>query len=450
MKNGKEMKFKNLILNNFALKILAVLLAVAIWVVIVNIDNPSRTTTISGIQVVLQNEDELINKGYTYAIQSGAVISISVKAPQTIVENLEASDFYAYADLSELSPTSDRTPIKVKCQKNEVANQVDIVSLKTEYVKLSIDNKLTKDVAIQAEYTGNPASGYVVGECHVSPTTVTVTGAETVVNQIETAKVTYNISNMTQSISEEAKITFYDKDGKEVKSDLLNLSRNTAKINIEIDPTKKVNINYAITGSPAEGYIISEVENSLEYVTVAANKSILDKITSIDIPAEYIKTEGISEDTVLEIPLAVYLPAGSRIVSSDKTLVLTVKVQRERKIGIPYEKINLSGSSNIYEYEIIHNDDSLEIKVVGDKEDVEKLTVDDFYLTASVAGKKIGKHEVRVTIEDNELYSVTGIYEITIEVTEKKENEQTTASDENEKTTDTEETTEAESEAESE
>ena len=61
MKNGKEMKFKNLILNNFALKILAVLLAVAIWVVIVNIDNPSRTTTISGIQVVLQNEAELNN-----------------------------------------------------------------------------------------------------------------------------------------------------------------------------------------------------------------------------------------------------------------------------------------------------------------------------------------------------------------------------------------------------
>ena len=53
---------------------------------------------------------------------------------------------------------------------------------------------------------------------------------------------------------------------------------------------------------------------------------------------------------------------------------------------------------------------------------------------------------VCVTIEDNELYSVTGIYEIIIEVTEKKENEQTTASDENEKTTDTEVTTEAESE----
>lgn len=432
MKNGKESRFKSIILKNFTLKILAVILAVALWVVIVNIDNPSRTTTISGIQVVLQNEEELINKGYTYAIQSGAVLSITVKAPQTIVENLEATDFYAYADLSELSPTSDKTPIKIKCQKSEVANQVDIVSLKTEYVQLSIDNKLTKDVMIQAEYVGNPASGYVAGECHVSPTTVTVTGAESVVNRIKTAKIVYNISNMTQSISEDAKIVFYDKDGNEVKSDLLSLSRNTAKINIEIDPTKRVNINYAVTGSPAEGYVISEISGSLEKVTIAANKQILDKISSIDIPSEYIKTDGISEDTVIEIPLAVFLPSGSRIVSEEKTLKLTLTVRREMKIEIPYDKINLSGCSNVYEYEIVGNTDNLEVIVVGNKEDVEKLTADDFYLSASMAGKKIGSHNVRVSFEDNELYSVTGNYEIEVEITEKKEPETETPSGEDE------------------
>ena len=57
MKSVKEFKFKDLILHNFALKILAVVLAVIIWVAIVNIDNPSRTTMISGIQVVFLNED---------------------------------------------------------------------------------------------------------------------------------------------------------------------------------------------------------------------------------------------------------------------------------------------------------------------------------------------------------------------------------------------------------
>lgn len=443
MKNGKDMKFKNLILNNFALKILAVVLAVILWVVIVNIDNPSRTSTISGIPVVLQNEETLVNKGYTYAVQSGSIISITVKAPQTIVENLEASDFYAYADLSELSPTSDRTPIKIKCQKSDVANQVDIVSLRTEYVQLSIDNKLSKDVAIEAEYVGNPASGYVVGECSVSPTTVTVTGAESIVNRIETARVNYNISNMTQSIYEEARITFYDGEGNEVKSDLLTLSRGTAKINIEINPIKKVPVNFAITGSPEEGYVVSDFTGSLSEVTISGNKSILDKVTSIDIPAENIKTEGINKDTEFEIPLAVYLPSGCKIVSANKNLVISVKVLREREIEIPYEKINLTGCSDIYDYEIAHKDAFFTIKAIGNKNVIEKLTANDFYLTASVGGKKTGTYDVRVSFEENENYQIEETYEISVVITDKKTEEKPTKPEE--KPTEEEKETETES-----
>ena len=159
MKSVKEFKFKDLILHNFALKILAVVLAVIIWVAIVNIDNPSRTTMISGIQVVFLNEDTLGQKGYTYSVQSGSVISISVKAPQSIAESLEASDFYAYADFSELSPASDKAKIYVRCEKSEVVNQIDIVSIRNEYVSLSIDNKLSKDITIESSYTGEPADG---------------------------------------------------------------------------------------------------------------------------------------------------------------------------------------------------------------------------------------------------------------------------------------------------
>ena len=211
MKSVKEFKFKDLILHNFALKILAVVLAVIIWVAIVNIDNPSRTTMISGIQVVFLNEDALGQKGYTYSVQSGSVISISVKAPQSIAESLEASDFYAYADFSELSPASDKAKIYVRCEKSEVVNQIDIVSIRNEYVSLSIDNKLSKDITIESSYTGEPADGYVVGECYAAPDTVTVSGAESVVNRIKTARVTYDVSNLKQSISEDTKIVFYDK-----------------------------------------------------------------------------------------------------------------------------------------------------------------------------------------------------------------------------------------------
>ena len=101
MKSFKEIKIKELILHNFGLKILAIIIAIVSWIVIVNVDNPSQRKTISGITVNMINGDALTSKGYIYQIESGASISIVVKAPQTIVDELRSTDFYAYADLSE-------------------------------------------------------------------------------------------------------------------------------------------------------------------------------------------------------------------------------------------------------------------------------------------------------------------------------------------------------------
>lgn len=421
MKSIKEFKFKDLILHNFALKILAVVLAVIIWVAIVNIDNPSRTTMISGIQVVFLNEDTLGQKGYTYSVQSGSVISISVKAPQSIAESLEASDFYAYADFSELSPESDKAKIYVRCEKSEVVNQIDIVSIRNEYVSLSIDNKLSKDITIESSYTGEPADGYVVGECYVAPDTVTVTGAESVVNRIKTARVTYDVSNLKQSISEDAKIVFYDENGMEVKSDLLTLNRTTGRINIDIIPTKWVDVNYAVNGEPADGYVVSESKGSLDKVQVAAAKDVLDGITSIDIPADVLSTEGISENTTLTVPLGVYLPSGCRIVSSESTLKVDITVLRKAEIDYLYSDISLTDTNSNYDYKIVSDSDNFKITITGDKDVVDTIRSGSLGITASMAGRKPGKYTIRLNIKKSTDYNIEGNYDITVEVTEKTE-----------------------------
>lgn len=436
MKSVKEFKFKDLILHNFALKILAVVLAVIIWVAIVNIDNPSRTTMISGIQVVFLNEDMLGQKGYTYSVQSGSVISISVKAPQSIAESLEASDFYAYADFSELSPTSDKAKIYVRCEKSEVVNQIDIVSLRTEYVSLSIDNKLSKEITIESSYTGEPADGYVVGECYVAPDTVTVTGAESIVNRIKTAKVVYDVSNLKQSISEDAKIVFYDENGAEVKSDLLTLNRNTGRINIEIIPTKWIEVNYAVNGEPADGYVVSESKGSLERIQIAATKDILDGITSIDIPSDVLSTEGISENTTLTVPLGVYLPSGCRIVSSENTLTVDITVLRKAEIDYLYSDISLTDTNSDYDYKIISNSDNFKITITGEKDIVDKIKSGNLDITASMADRKPGRYTVRLNIKKNTDYNIEGTYDITVEVTEKNEQPTTPVDDTTESTPD--------------
>ncbi|MGN1187764.1 MAG: YbbR-like domain-containing protein, partial [Lachnospiraceae bacterium] len=152
---------KKKIFNNIGLKILALLIAVLVWWVVMNIDDPLVKKTISGIPVELRNDQELTDKGYIYEVDSGSIITITVWAPDSVAKDLKASDFAAYADLSQLNPLTDSANIEIECIKSDVKNDIKEINSKTQVVKLSIDNKQSADIAVTIDISGTPADGYV-------------------------------------------------------------------------------------------------------------------------------------------------------------------------------------------------------------------------------------------------------------------------------------------------
>ena len=109
---------KKIIFNNIGLKILALLIAILVWWVVMNIDDPLVKKTITGINVELRNDNDLTDKGYIYEVESGSLIAITVWAPESVAKDLKSSDFVAYADLSQLSPLTDTANITIECIKS--------------------------------------------------------------------------------------------------------------------------------------------------------------------------------------------------------------------------------------------------------------------------------------------------------------------------------------------
>lgn len=409
MKFFKDIKIKDLIFKNFALKILAVILAIVLWIVIVNVDNPSQRKTISGITVNLLNGDVLTDMDYIYQVNSGSVISIVVKAPQTIIEELKASDFTAYADFSERAADSDKVPIHVSCNKEDIENQVDIISLRTEYVQLSIDNKVDRDFELTVDISGNPAEDYIVGGNSISPTTIKVTGAESIVSRIETAVLRYNVDGMTDNIDDAVVPVFLDAKGNEVNTDKLNVSRKTIRLKIDIFPTKWVPVNFAVSGEPAEGYEMTGYEPNLESVKIAASREQLASISAIDVPSGTIDITGLEQDSVLSAELSTYLPNGCTIVSSENKLEVDVKLEKIVTAGIdvPVRDINISGISNDYEYEITSGGrNTITIEVSGRESVINQVTAADLTLSADVSGRGGGRYKIPVTVADSDRFTV--------------------------------------------
>ncbi|MCM1307790.1 MAG: CdaR family protein [Butyrivibrio sp.] len=457
MKFFKDIKIKDLIFKNFALKILAVIIAVVLWIVIVNVDNPSQRKTISGITVNLLNGDVLTDMDYIYQVNSGSVISIVVKAPQTIVEELKASDFTAYADLTERAADSDKVPIHVSCTKEDIENQVDIISLRTEYVQLSIDNKVDRDFDLIVDISGNPAENYIVGGNSISPTTIKVSGAESIVSRIESAVLRYNVDGMTDNIDDAVVPVFLDANGSEVSTEKLNVSRKTIRLKIDIFPTKWVPVNFAVSGEPEEGYVMTGSEPSLESVKIAAPKELLEALPAIDIPAGTIDITGLKEDTTLSAALSAYLPSGYSIVSEEQTLSVAVRFERivTAGISVPIRDISIAGMNGAeYEYEITSGgQNAVAVEITGRESVIGRITAGDLKLSADLSGRGAGRYRIPISIADDDRYTAASDYYLDVlvrKIIEETTPEETTSEEDEGETVNAQpQTTEAETPSES-
>ena len=92
------------LMNNWGLKILSFLLAVMLWLIVVNIDDPVTTQTFNNIPVAVTNAEVLAATNQTYQIEDGTQnVSVTVRAKRSVLNKIKADNIKATADMKELT-----------------------------------------------------------------------------------------------------------------------------------------------------------------------------------------------------------------------------------------------------------------------------------------------------------------------------------------------------------
>lgn len=409
---------KKIIFNNIGLKILALLIAVIVWWVVMNIDDPLVKKTINGVSVELRNDDDLIDKGYIYEVESGNVIAITVWAPESVAKELKSSDFIAYADLSQLSPLTDTANITVECVKSDVKNDIKEITSKIQVVKLSIDNKQTAEVPVTTAIVGNPAENYVIGDISISQNKIDITGAASVIEKIVRAEIKYDVSNMMQSVNEMVTPVFYDENNNVVDTGAIQLSRNYLRLSVVINPTKWIGITINPSVTVADDYKMVGYSLSFDQVKIAGTQESLANISAIDLPSDAIELTDVTESQDCVVNLANYLKASYKIVSG--TTELTVHIDIEpmvvksyivRKNGIAVNNLGDGLEAQI-------EDSYIEVKVKAIQEVHDSFNMDVLNPNIDLKGYGPGEYEVPVILsEDLNNYILAGNVTVKVNIT---------------------------------
>lgn len=335
---------KKKITNNIFLKILALLVAFILWLLVVNFDDPVVYTTYSGVPVEVINADALTDQGKVYEIiNNTGTISVTIYGTRSVVDSISKENIRAIADMEDLTLMNT---ISIQLSTNKNFDKLETMRSDIQAVELEIEDMKVVNLPINMELKGEPASGYIAGDVVTNQNTVRISGPKSVVEQIAYVEGEVDISNRVSDITTNVDLRFYDVDGIQIEHH--NLVQNIRSINVSVAilATKEIPVNYHISGTPAEGYIANP-EVTADYMTVriAGRQSLVDSITSLEIPAAALNVEDREADFSMVVNLERYLPDGIRLADANFDGNATAQIQIlktvTRTLNVPLSNITI-------------------------------------------------------------------------------------------------------------
>ena len=392
-------KLKMSLTNNIGLKFLAVLIALVLWLAIVNVNDPEKTITVSNIPISVTNESAITSRDMVYNVKSEQYLNITVSGKRSIVSNLSAEDFRATASLKELSKVNS-IPVDVTTKNASLGRKITIVKQSAQTILVDVENVEEKDFTdLVVEYTGKVADGYVAGISSMSTDEVTVKAPTSIIDKIKKVAVRCSLDGTNTNISKKCPVILYDKNDKEIKSDEIELSDKKIRVNVNVLRAKQVpisTINKDELGKPADGYVVDDVILSSDSITVYGSEESLDSIESLDIQDD-IDVSDAKGDVTQNIDVTGKLPKGLS-VSGESTI--TVKVLIKKLITRTFEydasEVSLNDLSSDLDVQLVTK--KVKVTLQGEEEVISQLTKDDIAISADLGKVKEGTTTVHVDV----------------------------------------------------
>ena len=279
-----------------------------------------------------------------------------------------------------------------------------VTSISPATVPLTFETRATKLLQIQADIPGltTPAN-YIAPEDEIvlEPSTVEVSGAESLISHVERAVIEVDFSReVTSTQQQNSKIVYYDAEGNKLETEeVAYFHQDVSSVAVTV-PVKRVAtlpLTVSFLNVP-ENFPVDELSYSLsvDSITVAAEDSVLRNHSSLVLG--YIDFKQMNLLTSSQMDFAVQLPEG--FTDMDDIEVVTVSFEADDLASTNLSLKNFQLVNVPEGFTVTVEESALRVYVLGKKSIISGIAAGDFVVKVDLSDMRTraGKYEMPVSI----------------------------------------------------
>ncbi|MDR3564645.1 MAG: CdaR family protein [Negativicutes bacterium] len=296
--------------KNITAKILALILALVLWLYVTNEQNPPVEASLT---VPLETRNVV---SPLVAVDSPDAVRIKVRGSRSIIAGLQAQDIKAYLDMKGLG--EGRHTAKISAQ---VPLSLELIEVSPDKVQVRLDTVVSRKLPVEIRLTGTAATGTAVAKVVANPEQVTIEGPRSGVELADKVLLPLELAGRNADFIVGVLPVVISRDGKEVEG----LTLYPDKVNISATLVrglnqKAVDVKPIMYGELAPGTVLRGITTKPTKVEISGDPQTLEKIDVVY--TEPINLAGLTRDTIKEVKLQ--LKEG--MLASQSTVTVQISV----------------------------------------------------------------------------------------------------------------------------
>ena len=215
--------------------ILAIVLAVGVWLYVINVENPTGTVPIRDIPVSLVGEDSLAERGLMVTDQSRDSVNLKLSGRRKTLMKLNRKNLTLELDVSTITSEGEHTiSCRASFPNNIGTDNVSVSDWEDLRVTVTVEKQETKEIPVRGEFIGTEAENCLAGAVSTDPETITLTGPAEALDGVSYALATIGGKEVSDTITETASVVLMGPGSKPASRKNITLDQETVDVTVPV------------------------------------------------------------------------------------------------------------------------------------------------------------------------------------------------------------------------